>query len=273
MLFYMAGSFSGEPAEGLTKTTLIQSSKNASKVKTLKQTVRKDQLKSDRSKFDIVIKLNGRFKSAFKKVPDSIELGNDRQHKFESSREATVILIADADFLVDKRWSSEKPVERFQSKNTLKGDYYLRNDNNNFIQNIIEQLNGGDDLISIRSRSINLPPFKIIKELENDAGQKFEDALTTIDEEIKASYKNEQRLIVKINEERNFEKKASLRAELNNLDTFRQDKRMEKKHVRAELHREKEFLKASVLWVNLLFAPLLTAFLGICVWIYRNFKR
>ena len=102
-------------------------------------------------------------------------------------------MIGDADFIADKRWSAEN-----KNRDNFSEGYSLRNDNNNFIQNIIEQLNGGEDLISIRSRSIHLPPFKIVKELENDAGQKYEDAMLAVDERLKEIQAEKRALLGKI---------------------------------------------------------------------------
>ena len=61
MLFFMAGSFEGEAAEGLEKTVMIQSSDNAYKVKTDKQFIAKERLTGDPAQYDIAVKLNGTF--------------------------------------------------------------------------------------------------------------------------------------------------------------------------------------------------------------------
>ncbi len=55
------------------------------------------------------------------------------------------------------------------------------NGNLNFVQSIVEQLSGDDDLISSRSRASMSRPFTRVKEMEAQAGRKWQEKLQVLE--------------------------------------------------------------------------------------------
>jgi ABC-type uncharacterized transport system involved in gliding motility auxiliary subunit len=79
------------------------------------------------------------------------------------------IVISDTDFLSDRLWVLEsnlfgEPVYSAQASN---GDFFF---------NIIDQLSGSDDLISIRSRGMVARPFEKVDQLRRTAEQRYRDS-------------------------------------------------------------------------------------------------
>ncbi|MFZ9363349.1 MAG: Gldg family protein [Arenimonas sp.] len=79
------------------------------------------------------------------------------------------IVISDTDFLSDRLWVLEsnlfgEPVYSAQASN---GDFFF---------NVIDQLSGSDDLISIRSRGMVARPFEKVDQLRRTAEQRYRDS-------------------------------------------------------------------------------------------------
>lgn len=79
------------------------------------------------------------------------------------------IVISDTDFLSDRLWVLEsnlfgEPVYSAQASN---GDFFF---------NVIDQLSGSDDLISIRSRGMVSRPFEKVDQLRRTAEQRYRDS-------------------------------------------------------------------------------------------------
>ena len=85
------------------------------------------------------------------------------------SGQINFIVISDTDFLSDRLWVLEsnlfgEPVYSAQASN---GDFFF---------NVIDQLSGSDDLISIRSRGMVTRPFEKVDQLRRNAEQRYRDS-------------------------------------------------------------------------------------------------
>ena len=85
------------------------------------------------------------------------------------SGQINFIVISDTDFLSDRLWVLEsnlfgEPVYSAQASN---GDFFF---------NVIDQLSGSDDLISIRSRGMVARPFEKVDQLRRNAEQRYRDS-------------------------------------------------------------------------------------------------
>lgn len=84
-----------------------------------------------------------------------------------ASGQVTAILVADCDFLTDRFW--------LQSQNLLGLDlgYTKTADNGDFVLNAVENLAGGEDLISIQARGKYQRPFDKVEEIQRKADERF----------------------------------------------------------------------------------------------------
>lgn len=180
LLLPFAGSFSGTPAEGLTQTVLLHSSTESKLVEGfLARMQGADVLKGqkmDGVQKTLAIRLSGKFKTAFpagkpgdepdpdvKDDEDQNEISSD--HLKESAEENHVVLIADADMLVDQFCVR-------QIGNPFGARIYMPvSANLNLVQNIIEQMAGDNNLINSRSRAIRDRRFTVLAKMREDAAK------------------------------------------------------------------------------------------------------
>jgi ABC-type uncharacterized transport system involved in gliding motility auxiliary subunit len=84
----------------------------------------------------------------------------------KSAKPANVILVGDADMLMDRNWI------RMQS---LFGQQVAQSfaNNGDFVVNAIEQMSGGAALSDLRGRGVSWRPFELIQRMEADADSRF----------------------------------------------------------------------------------------------------
>ncbi len=282
ILLPYAGAFAGEVATGLKKTVLISSSEHGRLIDAFKVRMRMDlsqDLKTTSGKkYALAIKLTGKFKSAFPEGPSPPAPAGDSDRSApppppsgkpltESARPGAVVLVGDVDLLRDDMWLTES-----RNPFTRKAFYTVRNDNNNFLQNAVEQLAGGYNLIGIRSRTIELPPFKVVKEKEVQANKKYRVKILEVQKEIgeinrklsekKQAKKGFSQMILSPEEKADIER---LRKKLAGTEKTRRD-------LEKQLRRDIDFLGAALMWLNVGVVPLLVGLFGLGVWIYRRLR-
>jgi len=280
-----AGVIQKNETAGLTYEPLLQSSVNSAlidsgRVRSGVDEIRRD-FKPENKKFDLALKITGTFQTAFKegrpKVEEKAESGTTPAAPPQPDqptaaplatgiKPATVIVIADADFLFDGYYLHR---QNFLGFNIAR----IFNDNLNFVLNSSEMLAGGPDLIQIRSRGKFEKPFTRVKALEEKAQMKW--------------LAREQELIKKV-EETNRElerlegqKDASQRLILTGeqeaeIKKFQEEKRRinrELKMVRRNLRAEIESLGRTVKLLNIFLMPLLIGISGIVFAILRRKKN
>ncbi len=255
---------------GLEKTVLLHSSATArllTKRDVLETTDLAPLLDQQQGKiYEMAIKLSGRFKSAFPGGSPDADVKLGAEPLVESIRPATVVLIADTDFLEDRVWS-----QRYFNSYTQKETVRIRNDNNTFLQNAVDQLSGGDDLIAIRSRT-ELPEFTRIKQMWQEADEKLREEMLRWQreaEETEARLKslaerrrNSQQYIESPEERREKEALKSKQIEIAEKIT----------ELRRQRRRSIDRLGVWLMWLNIGAAPFLIALFGIGVAFYRRMK-
>lgn len=178
MLAPMAGFYSGQPADGLTLTPLITASPGAGSLNSMEARMGGTGGPSSYQPLNqpayLALRLSGKFKTAFPDgrpqdpeqpatTPGASTGATDLK---ESSREGSVVLVADVDMLYD-----EFAVQRMNMLGrTL---LQLANDNINFAVNLAGQMTGGDPLISLRSRGTFDRPFTRVLDLQKVAQEKW----------------------------------------------------------------------------------------------------
>jgi ABC-type uncharacterized transport system involved in gliding motility auxiliary subunit len=84
----------------------------------------------------------------------------------QSAQPANIVVVADTDMLDDRFWSQNQ-------------DFYGRRvvepiaSNSDFLDNAVEVLAGGDDLVGLRSRGTVARPFEVVEQIQREANDRY----------------------------------------------------------------------------------------------------
>ena len=97
---------------------------------------------------------------------EEIETAEPREHLASSSGDVNIVIVADTDLLGDRLWVqvSQFLGQRIPQPFANNGD---------FVVNALDNLSGGADLVSIRSRGVYSRPFTRVIELQREAGDRL----------------------------------------------------------------------------------------------------
>ncbi len=182
LVFPFAGVFTGKPAAGLKQNVLVKCSPNSELVDSVIATAASEQIlrdfKAANVEFPLAVHLTGAFKTAFpdgrpKTKADEGDSGEPSQLR-ESSGGGEVVVVSDTDMLNDR------VCVRIQN---MMGHRVVQpmNGNLNFVQSLVEQFAGDDDLISSRSRASMNRPFTRVKEMETKAGKQWQEKVRVLE--------------------------------------------------------------------------------------------
>lgn len=186
LLFPFAGAFVGKPADGLKETVLVKCSPNSELVDTLIATAASEQIlrnfKPTHVEYPLAVHLTGNFKTAF---PNGEPQKNSKDPSDSSAQLKTsngkgeVVLVADTDMLNDRMCIRVENVMGHPVTRQLNG-------NLNFVQSLVEEFSGDDDLITSRSRASLNHPFTRLKDMEIKAGRQWEQKIQVLETEQRA---------------------------------------------------------------------------------------
>jgi ABC-type uncharacterized transport system involved in gliding motility auxiliary subunit/ABC-type transport system involved in cytochrome c biogenesis permease component len=186
LLFPFAGAFVGKPADGLKETVLVKCSPNSELVDTLIATAASEQIlrnfRPTHIEYPLAVHLTGNFKTAF---PNGEPQKNSKDPSDSSAQLKTsngkgeVVLVADTDMLNDRMCIRVENVMGHPVARQLNG-------NLNFVQSLVEEFSGDDDLITSRSRASLNHPFTRLKDMEIKAGRQWEQKIQVLETEQRA---------------------------------------------------------------------------------------
>lgn len=273
LLFLFCGAFTGDGVEGLDRRVLVHSSRDSQLVPSFKAQMPGDAINkdfvSDDKEYAIAIQLTGKFKTAFPNGPPTAK-GDDKKAakpdflKDSGAKPGSVVLISDSDFIYDQFW-----VRRLNMLGRVL--YSQITDNENLLQNIIGQLSGDSNLISIRSRGIVHRPFVEMKKRREKAEAQYRAEIAELE---KKKSRVEKRLAELQQTKTNANQKFVLSpAQQKELQKFRKENVETRKHlkaVRKQLNHEINKLELNLKLANIALMPLLIALLGIILGIIRK---
>ncbi len=267
-----AGTFSGTPATGLTKTVLIHSSPNSQMVDRMMSQMSPDQIikdfKADNSEKALAIKLTGVFKTAFpegkpKSAPpaDGAEEKKDEPAASEESLktskgETAVVLIGDADMLYDQ---FSVQVQNFFGQRIMTPI----NGNLTLIQNLVEQMAGDSALIGMRSRATLNRPFTVVNKMRADAEARFQAAIKKLEEEQQETQRRLNELQQKKDKTQRFILSAEQQEEIRKLQEQGVQVNKQLKEERKKLRKDIDALETKAKWINIAGMPLVVTVAGI----------
>jgi len=275
------GAFGGSPAEGLKQVVLMHSSVNSDLTeKMLAQFGGASQdFKASGKEYPLAVRLSGKFKTAFpegkpKAKTDEAEK-KDEEKKDEakpadnslkaSAADNVVVLIGDSDLLHEQFYAR---VQNFFGQRIM----VPFSQNLTFVQNLIEQMGGDQDLITIRSRATAARPFTKMRELQSKAEERFASKIKELEKseqelnqkisELMQGKQPGQQLILSEDAKKDWQEVQKKRVEVSK--TLRQERR--------NLRKDIDSLQTSLKWTNILVMPLAVAGVGIALAVIKRRK-
>ncbi len=278
-----AGSFSGNPASGLTETVLLKSSAMAALVDPAEANERGERamrnLKPAGTRYELAVKLTGRFKTAFPdgapKPPAPAEGQGGAAPAAApaatgtplaaSSADGAVVLVGDSDLIHDE--AAVQIGQVFGQRVVLPA-----NGNLAFAQALVEQFAGDPALVTLRSRAVAARPFTVLRDMEAQAAQRYLGKIRELEDDLQQT----QAKLQELQKGRGAGAPAILTAEQQaELERFRArsaETRRELKAVRRELRSESESLQFWTKVVNIALMPVLVALAGLAFAMSRRHR-
>ena len=268
LLYAFGGAFEVKPPEGLKALDLVRSSPNSMLVDNLEATRTGDEatksFKPSGKAWPLALRLTGRFRTAF---PDGLTIDKKPVAGTpllrESTRDNSVILVADVDMLAD---GAAVDVQEVFGRRIV----VPSNGNLAFAIGMVEQFASGDDLISLRSRAASFRPLTVVRELEAEAQKQYFGKIQALESEL-------QRTTAKLQELQKAQggKSATImtpeqQAELERFRKTVAATRLELKEVRKNLRQDAEALVFWTKVVNIALVPVLVALAGLVVALIRR---
>jgi ABC-type uncharacterized transport system involved in gliding motility auxiliary subunit len=266
------GAVTWSAVPGIDVTPLARTSGDTMRISAQQATSRPDpasllqQYVGSQRQETIAVRIAGKLPSAYGATrPATVAAAPDAQHAAASVAGATVVLIADVDFLDDNFYLGG------QQRTPLV-------DNASLLLNAVDQLSGSTALLSLRARAPSLRRMEVIEQIRNNAQARMVETQGALQAELAAT---EQRL--RELEERGqgsgfFE--GNLGAELTGeeraqIEEFRAKALQVRKQLRAVergYRTDLDRLEGWLMLLNVWLAPLLVAGAGV-FWIMRRQRR
>ena len=193
----------------------------------------------------IAARLSGFAPTAF---PDGLE-GYSGEHLI-SSDNIGVILVADTDLLADRLWVQ---VQNFFGQQ-LATPWA---NNGDLVSNALENLSGGEALISIRSRGRFSRPFDVVQDLRREAEARYLENANDLQERLAAT---EQKLSEIQSAQGSGDLLVLSPEQESALEDFQREKliiRKQLRDVRHQLDRDIELLGSTLKFINIALVPIL----------------
>ncbi len=183
----------------------------------------------------------------------------------ESAEPLNVIVIADADVLVDRFWVIMRDFVGGQVPAPTA-------DNGDFVLNGIEALSGSDALTGLRGRGTANRVFDVLVDLQRKASQRFEDKERELDETLKKTERDLRDL-----RRRNSDGKAVFsdrdRRAMQKFQRKILQLRAELRAVRRSITQDFERLEIRLWLFNIVLVPVLVAIFAIVLALWRSYRR
>ena len=172
------------------------------------------------------------------------------------------IVITDTDILSDRLWVSE---------NNLYGQsvFNAQASNGDFFSNIMDELSGSDDLISIRSRGMVSRPFTKVDQIRRTSEQKYRDSQA----QLLLNLETLQSKINKIQEAGQKPEDLLKNAEYKALITEKIKLRQNLRRIQQGMNEQVEQLGRNIKLLNIFLMPMILLIIALVVFIRRRLPR
>ena len=205
--------------------------------------------KADNAHYVLAARLRGTFQSAFP------ENAGKPGYRSQSAPNAEVVLIADTDLLSDRLWVEPK---------TTLGRTMIQvfANNGDFITNLVDNLSGSSELLSIRGRSTSQRPFTRVQALRNVADQKF----LQKEQELENQLADTRHRLDELQPAKGIHPSTITAEQRSEIEQFRQRQlaiNKELRDVQHQLNAEIDALGLRLKVINIVVVPALVVLLGL----------
>jgi ABC-type uncharacterized transport system involved in gliding motility auxiliary subunit len=238
------------------------------------------QFKPSGERYMIVARVRGAAKSAFPdgapkaEAKEGEEKKDDKKdaapaaHLAASKDPINIVVVADTDLLEDRFWAQTQ--EFFGQRMIVP----IAN-NGDFVINLIDNLSGSDDLISLRSRGQSARPFTVVQQIQREAELRFRSTEKELQDKLKATEQKLQEL-QKQESGQGASRVLMTAQQQQTIDQFRSEMvqtRRQLRDVQFELRRDIETLESWVRWLNIGAIPVLIAIFALGLGWWRASRR
>jgi len=146
------------------------------------------------------------------------------------------------------------------------------NGNLPFVQNLVEQMAGDSNLISVRSRATMARPFTVVRDMQKDAEKRFQSKIKELEKrladtqqslsELQSKKEGNQRYILSDEQQKAIQKFRQEQTSINK----------ELKEVRKSLKRDIDSLQNNLKVINIAGMPIIVALSGIALAMIKRKK-
>ena len=215
----------------------------------------------------LVAEIKGSFLTNFPDGPPVTNRKDDfdkNKHINESIKPTTLVVLADADMLYDEYWL----------KYEQSGEVLPIANNADFTVNLLEYLNGTEDLIGLRGKGVSSVPFIKVEKIQKEAEQKFRSK----EQELLEKLNNYQSKLENIQKGSGEGEENTLLTKEENLeiDKFREEMifvRSELRKVQNALRKDIEKLDSTLKFFNIFLVPILLVIISVVLGFVERRKR
>lgn len=282
---YLPGAFTYQPKDGISVTSLVQSSQKAGFVDPLKASQLDPSLdtslKSDGVTYDLVTHLSGKFPTAFPdgkpnsettEDTEATENVPDAQEDEETSDEATpkpvtrnanVFLVADVDAFYDPFAYNVQNFGGMQMASPANG-------NSSLLLNLLDQAVGSKHLIGSRSRAAIRRPFTVIQEMESEFDERVGSKIEEFQEKQQQAQTKLQELQAQKAEGSELYLSPEQEAEIVKLRKEQVEYSRLIREQQKDLRRQKDKLGGRITLLNVAAMPTLVILIGLGLYFKRR---
>ena len=215
----------------------------------------------------LAAEIKGSFLSNFPDGPPVTNRKDDfdkNKHINESIKPTTLVVLADADMLYDEYWL----------KYEQSGEVFPIANNADFTVNLLEYLNGTEDLIGLRGKGVSSVPFIKVEKIQKEAEQKFRSK----EQELLEKLNNYQSKLENIQKGSGEDEKNTLltKEETLEIDKFKEEMifvRSELRKVQNALRKDIEKLDSILKFFNIFLVPILLVIISVVLSFIERRKR
>jgi ABC-type uncharacterized transport system involved in gliding motility auxiliary subunit len=274
--YFSGGAFTGKPVPGLNETVLLTSTTDSQLVDGMLANFSSDNILKDfhpsGSEYALAVRLTGKFKTAFpdgkpdeKKDDAAKDKPPEKKEPSlkESAQDNTVILVGDSDMFYDGF--------TLRKINSAFGQMAMAmNGNLNFAENLVEQLSGDNNLITVRSRSLSDHPFTRVKKIEAEAQARFTDKIKELQDSRDKANDRLNELQQQKSQNQKFILSPEQQAEIENLRKTENKVSSDLRTVQKDLRRDVVSLQHHVELINVAAMPLAVIVAGIGLAVFKR---
>jgi len=215
----------------------------------------------------LAARLTGKLSSAFEAPPEGSAFEGD--HLTTSSSPPNIILVGDADMLMDRNW-----VQRRNILGTEVAQAFANN--GDFVINALEQMAGGVALTDLRGRGVSWRPFETIQRMEAEASRQY----SAKEKELTAKLKETEQKLTQLSRQGGENQAGApgagevlTREQLDAVEKFKLEllaTREELRNVQFALRRDVEALKGWLTAANVAGVPLFAGVIALLIALRRQ---